>query len=124
MVKEKKESVKKVVLVSLPGMLQVVLHQIITSRSDAEIVGIASGGLSAIHLIQRQQPDLVVIDSNVPESEATSLILWIKRGNPGTRCLVLAQTSHFLMHADRIGADFAVQSYTLPDSLNKVFENL
>jgi DNA-binding NarL/FixJ family response regulator len=124
MAKDKEETVKKVVLVSLPGMLQVVLQQTITSRADAEVVGIASGGLSAVHLIQGQQPDLVIIDSNVPETEATSLIEWIKKAKPDIRCLVLAKTSHFMKHADQIGADFALQSYTLPDSLDKVFENL
>ena len=64
----------KVVIVSLPGMFQHMLKETFTRRADVEVVGVANGGLSAIDLIKKQLPELVVIDSNIPRAEASELI--------------------------------------------------
>ncbi len=118
------EDQTKVLVVSLPGFMQFMLKETFTKRADVDVVGIASGGLSAVAMINHRQPDLVVIDSNLPEIEICKLIEWIKEGHQSIRTLVLADTTQQLGKAANAGADFALRSYSLLDNLDQVLGNL
>lgn len=114
----------RVLIVSLPGMMQNVLRETFTNRADVDVVGFASGGLSAVSLIRQEQPDLVVIDSSLPEAETSKLILWIKSDSQHTRSLVLVENTQQLNKATSAGADVALRSYSLLDSLDNVLESM
>lgn len=100
------------------------LRETFTNRSDTDVVGVASGGLSAVAMINHQQPDLVVIDSNLPEVETCKLIEWIKQNHRSIRTLVLAETTQQLSKAVNAGADYALRSYSMLENLNQVFGSL
>ena len=114
----------KVVIVSLPGMFQHMLKETFTRRADVEVVGVANGGLSAIDLIKKQLPELVVIDSNIPRAEASELIHWIKSECTRICSLWLVETSLQLNQAGTSGADVTLRSYSLPEKLDIVLGNL
>ena len=114
----------KVVIVSLPGMFQNMLKETFTRREDADVVGVANGGLSAIDLIRKKSPDLVVIDSNLPRAEASELINWIKRECTRICSLWLVETTLQLSEAGTSGADVTLRSYSFPDKLDMVLGNL
>jgi chemotaxis response regulator CheB len=114
----------KVVIVSLPGMFQHMLKETFTRRADVEVVGVANGGLSAIDLIKKQLPELVVIDSNIPRAEASELIHWIKSECTRICSLWLVETSLQLKQAGTSGADVTLRSYSLPEKLDIVLGNL
>ena len=81
----KPEKRARVLIVSLPGMMQNVLKETFLCRSDVEVVGVAGGCLSALGMIAEAQPDLVVINSNMPEIETNQLILLLKDKYPQFR---------------------------------------
>jgi chemotaxis response regulator CheB len=114
----------RVLIVSLPGMMQNLLRETFTIRADAEVVGVASGCLSALGLIPEAQPDLVVIDSNLPEAEASQLILRLKQEVSPIHSLLLVETTQQLNKSANVGADFTVRSYSLPEGLAPVFGKL
>lgn len=114
----------RVLVVSLPGVMQKMLRETFYSRLDVDLVGVASGGLSAVRMIQQKQPDLVVIDSNLPSSEASALIMWMKEECHQICSLVLAETTLQLNRATSAGADIVMRSYSLADNLDSVFVNL
>ena len=114
----------RVLIVSLPGMMQNVLRDTFMCRSDVGIVGVASGCLSALGMIPDAQPDLVVIDSNLPDTEASQLILLLKDKHPPIQSLVVVETTQQYNNATRAGADHAIRSYSLPDGLDPVLNSL
>lgn len=114
----------RVLVVSLPGMMQKMLCETLTGRLDVDLVGVASGGLSAVGMIRQKQPDLVVINSNLPPGEASALIIWMKEEHPQICSLVLAETTQQLNRATRAGADIVMRSYSLGDNLDSVFVNM
>jgi len=114
----------RVLIVSLPGMMQNMLKETFARRADVEMVGIASGGLSAVDLIRNQPPDLVVIDSNLPRVEVNELVRWLKSEAQQIRSLVLVETTRQLSTAAMVGADITLCSYSLPDRLDMVLGNL
>jgi chemotaxis response regulator CheB len=114
----------KVLIVSLPGMMQNLLRETFTGQADAEVVGVASGCLSALGIIPETQPDLVVIDSNLPEAEASQLILRLKQEVSPIHSLLLVETTQQLNKRANAGADFTLRSYSLPEGLAPVFGKL
>jgi len=114
----------RVLVVSLPGMMQKMLCETLNSRLDVDLVGVASGGLSAVGMIRQEQPDLVVIDSNLPEAEMRELIQWLKKDKQHVRSLVLVETTQQLNKAATAGADIILRSYSLPGNLDRVITQL
>ena len=119
----KAENRTRVLIVSLPGMMQNVLMDTFTNRNDVEVVGVANGGLSAVGMIRKQRPELVVIDSTLPDIEMSSLILWVKEEHQPICSLVLVETTQQEKKAKNAGADITLRSYSLPESLDKVLDN-
>jgi DNA-binding NarL/FixJ family response regulator len=111
-----------VLVVSLPGFMQNMLRETFNHRFD--VIGVASGGLSAVGMIQQKQPDLVVIDSSLPVSETRALISWMKEECRQTCSLVLAENSKQLKEANRAGADMTLRSYSLPEGLDRVLGHM
>jgi len=118
------EQKTRVLVVSLPGFMQNMLCETFNNRLDVDLVGVAGGGLSAVSTIQKQQPDLVVIDSSVPVSEAKALILWMKEEYQRAWSLVLVETTQQSNKATGTGADIVLRSYSLGDHLDRVLEDL
>ena len=93
-------------------------------RADVDLVGVASGCFTAANMIQQNRPDLVVIDSNLPEDAANQLIIHLKQEHPSVRSLVLVETTQQLNSATSERADISLLSYSLLDSLDSVLGNM
>lgn len=75
-------------------------------------------------MIRQIKPDLVVIDSNLPEAEMNELILWLKKSDQQIHSLALVETTRQLKKAATAGADTILRSYTLPANLDSVIGKL
>jgi DNA-binding NarL/FixJ family response regulator len=119
MSREKKRKAR-VLVVSLPGILQNMLRQTLADRADVDLIGVASGCLSAFGMIKLQTPDLVVVDSNLPDVERKELILQVHDEQINSRFLILTETTHQIAQAASAGADFVLRSDTLNKELDSV----
>jgi DNA-binding NarL/FixJ family response regulator len=115
-----KEEKISLLLVSSPGILQQTLAHTFGSKTQVDVKGVADGGLSALKLMKKDLPDLVVIDSNIPESETDELIQVIRKEFPGVHTLVLVETSQQFAHAAQSQADFVVRAYDTASRLDAV----
>ena len=82
------------VLVSRPGTMQQSLRASLASYLGINVVACSGDGLTALSQVRKYQPGLLVIDSNLLEEEATSLICTVKTEQPNIRCLVFVQAAH------------------------------
>jgi DNA-binding NarL/FixJ family response regulator len=114
----------KVLIVSLPGMSQRVLIETFRKHLDVEVVGVAVGCLSASSMVGQLQPDLVVIDSNLPEAETDQLVKRLKGESQRVTSLVLVETTQQVGRVARSGADIILRSYMLPQGLDEAIGNL
>jgi DNA-binding NarL/FixJ family response regulator len=121
---DEQEKRTKMLIVSLPGMMQRVLQETFTKRADVNLVGIACGGLSAIQMIWHHQPALIVINSNLPEDETRELIQWLKNEQPQILSVAIGETSQQIRRAAAAGADFTLRSYSLSDNLDRLLGNV
>ena len=98
---------KRVVIVEDHKILRQGLRSLLSLSSDLEVVGEAEDGLSAIRTILGIEPDLVLLDLNMPKMDGISVILEVKGRSPGTK--ILALTMHKdednILQAFKSGAD-------------------
>ncbi len=79
------------VLVVEPQQIVSTIEQIdIESESDIEIVAVVNNGLTAFEKIAELQPDLIIIDLELPDVNAISLIEIIKERYPETKTLIMS----------------------------------
>ncbi|MGC5774902.1 response regulator [Paenibacillus pabuli] len=65
------------------------LHIVLSMEEDIEIVGLASNGEEAIHCCEQVQPDIVLMDINMPVMDGVAATALIKKRIPGIKIIML-----------------------------------
>ena len=65
------------------------IRELITLESDFDVVGTASSGSVAISLIKKYNPDIILMDINMPEKDGLSTISEISKMNLGVNVIAL-----------------------------------
>jgi YesN/AraC family two-component response regulator len=94
--------------------------------SDVEVVAIASNGLQAVQMAKEQQPDIVVLDVNMPEMNGLAAFKQIAKDRPNTGCIIISaeKDSEILRTAMSIGIrDYLFKPFTV-DQLELAVEKV
>jgi two-component system, response regulator YesN len=94
--------------------------------SDVEVVAIASNGLQAVQMAKEQQPDIVVLDVNMPEMNGLAAFKQISKDRPNTGCIIISaeKDSEILRTAMSIGIrDYLFKPFTV-DQLELAVEKV
>lgn len=79
-----------VLLVDDHALVRDGLREILELQDDMRVVGEAGDSATAVSLAEREQPDVVLLDIEIPGEEATSTVARIRRCSPRSRVLVLS----------------------------------
>lgn len=110
----------RVFLVSEPGLIQQATLGAVTSLPGVVVVATASGALSATDLVAQVQPDLLLVDANLPDEEIQALLRWVQGHYPALPCIVMTQTSKQRAQVKAWGAHSAIPRASLIDQLELV----
>ena len=105
---------KKIIIAEDHTILREGLKALLTINPEIEIVGEAEDGREAIRLVEKLDPDLVMMDLSMPRMDGMQAIREIKRRWPQKKVLALTahKTEEYILTALRAGAD----GYLLKDS--------
>jgi two-component system, NarL family, response regulator NreC len=105
---------KKILIVEDHTILREGLKALLTTNPDIEIAGEAGDGREAIWLVEKLDPDMIMMDLSMPRMDGTQAIREIKRRWPNKRVLALTahKTEEYVLTALKAGAD----GYLLKDS--------
>lgn len=90
------------------------LRALLSSAPELEVVADAANGLEAIALIQKHQPDLVLMDLSMPKMTGTEAIREIRHRFPRTR--IIALTVNNSEESFFAAIDAGANSYVLKDT--------
>ena len=94
----------RTVFVSRPGVLQQSLQAILLTLSRLDVVGFASGEMTAINIVRSTQPTLLIIDAILPQEEIAALLQWTRQEELKIYSLVLIETKAQQHQAQTAGA--------------------
>ncbi|HEJ83639.1 MAG TPA: response regulator transcription factor, partial [Desulfobacteraceae bacterium] len=97
---------KRIVIVEDHTIVRQGLQSLLENCNDMEVVGTAEDGLTAIRCVNEREPDMVLLDLNMPRMDGISVIMEVTRSNPDIK--ILALTMHkdedYILSAFRAGA--------------------
>ncbi len=90
------------------------LKSILEMAEDMKVVAEALTGKEALQMVELYQPDIILMDINMPDMDGIEATKAIKRKYPSTKVLILTMHSHdeYFMSAIREGAN----GYLLKDA--------
>lgn len=90
------------------------IKSVLSSCSDLEVVGIASGGFEALKMVDSCDPDVVLMDIRMPNMNGVIATQEIKRRRPDVKVLILTtfDDSDYILNAINNGAS----GYLLKDT--------
>lgn len=85
---------------------QGIIH-VLSSKTDIEVIGEAEDGLQLIKLLKHVQPDVILLDINMPVMDGTVALPLIKKQYPDIKVLVLSMqnTPQMIKIMMQLGAD-------------------
>jgi DNA-binding NarL/FixJ family response regulator len=113
-----------VMLVSTPGLIQKATRSTLASCVDVELVAVASGALSATNVLAKLEPDVILVDANLPEGEMEALLCWTKDHLPGVICVVATASSEQSGRALLCGAHTTIHRSGLAEQLSATLSRL
>jgi len=116
----------RIVLIDDHTLLRELVRETLDMEPDMAVVGDAGTGSAGILCCKSEQPDVVLLDMNVPDGPAVDIVDAIRSISPGTRILIVsmrddsAQVRHMLDRGVRGYLNKAVSRTDLVSSIRAV----
>lgn len=78
-----------------PKVLQLIKNLIDWENLNLELAATADDGITALELIKKHRPDIVITDIRMPGHDGIELIKYAKEINPGTDFIIISGYQHF-----------------------------
>ena len=87
---------------------------------DVKVVGLAADGREALHLIEEHDPDIILMDTSMPEMNCLEATVLAKKQFPSVKIIILSDHSSedFVFRALRCGAEGLVLKH---DSVEELY---
>ena len=105
----------RVVLADDHGLVRQGFRRILEDEMDIEVIGEAGGGAEAIELEQRLDPDVVILDMNMPEINGLHAAIDILRRRPDRHILMLSMYDDVQYVRNALNA--GIRGYILKNAL-------
>ena len=116
----------RIVLAEDHTILREGLRALLTADPDFEIVGEAADGREAVRFVEKQIPDLILMDLSMPRMTGMDAIREIKKRYPQTKIIALTvhKTEEYLRTTLQAGADGYVLKDATHDELMMAIESV
>ena len=116
----------KILIVDDHPVVRKGLHSCLANQENLKIVGEAADGLEAIQKVKELDPDVVLMDINMPGMDGLAVTETLRKNSPRTRVLVLSvhDTRDYVMRIVKAGARGYVLKDAPPDELVLAIETV
>jgi two-component system, NarL family, response regulator NreC len=90
------------------------VRSLLQSDGDLAVIGEASDGIETVQMVEKLQPDVLVVDLMIPGLNGLEITRQVKQRSPGTRIIILSMHANepYVLEALKNGAS----GYVLKDS--------
>lgn len=116
----------RVLIVDDHKMFREGLKLILSQESNIEIIGEAENGVIAYSMYRELNPDLILLDINMPELRGDELCKKIKVNNPDTKIIMLSMhdSLNIIAELKRLGADAYIVKSDDPKKIKRAISDL
>ena len=109
----------RVLIADDEALMRTALKIFIESADDMEVVGEASDGVAAVHLATELQPDVVLMDMQMPRMDGVEATKAVLAASPRTRVIAVTtfSSTSYVVPALRAGATAYLVKDTEPSAL-------
>jgi DNA-binding NarL/FixJ family response regulator len=109
----------RVVVVDDDGNFAESLRTMVEDQPGLSVVGVAQDGLEALDLVEKRNPQAVLIDLHMPLLDGVSAIAWLRRDHPGLCLLAMTEDDSRDLHraVHEAGADAVLMKNELVHDL-------
>lgn len=108
-------------------MFREVIHKVCVSDFGHQVVGQAGDGVTALQVILREQPDLLLLDLQLPDLDGFTIIETVRKVIPALRIIAItsARGEYTLYRVERAGIQgFVDKNVNSIDSLREAIETV
>lgn len=80
----------RVVLADDHAVLRMGIRSLLSQSKDIQVVGEAGNGLEAIEAVREKEPDILILDMEMPEMDGVEVTRYLKAENNPVQILVLS----------------------------------
>lgn len=110
-----------VVLCDRQQLIRSALRTLLDKQPEFKVVGDAGEGRAVVSMVDRLEPDVVIIDTDLPSGNGVAVIRQLadtkRRKRPGILVLTLVDHNRYAFAALRAGANGILLKGSLPDEL-------
>lgn len=117
----------RIVIVEDHQMFREVIHKVCTSDFGYQVVGQAGDGATALQVILREQPDLLLLDLQLPDLDGFTIIDTVRKVLPSLRIIAItsARGEYTLYRVERAGIQgYVDKNVNSIDSLHEAIETV
>ena len=114
----------RALIVTRRGSLQNGLQALVMSIPHVDIIGHVGDGPRALEMVREHHPDLMLLDTNLPNDEEWRVLEQVAALWPEIRCIVLADDVEQQQKAAALGADIVLLKGFPPAKLADIIEKL
>lgn len=117
----------RIVIVEDHQMFREVIHKVCVSDFGHQVVGQAGDGATALQVILREQPDLLLLDLQLPDLDGFTIIETVRKVLPALRIIAItsARGEYTLYRVERAGIQgFVDKNVNSIDSLREAIETV
>lgn len=98
---------KRIVIAEDHTIVRDGLRSLLTYEGNFDVVGEANDGMEAIRCVKNKEPDILLLDLNMPKMDGISALKEIKKQSPNVKILALTmhKDEEYILEAFRSGAD-------------------
>jgi len=121
------EDIMRIVIVEEHQMLREVIRKVCVTDFGYDVVGEAGDGAEALRVILAEQPDLLLLDLHLPDTDGFTIIETVRKILPDIRIIAItsARGDYTLYRVERAGIHGFVEKYANSlESLHEAIETV
>lgn len=125
-INESNGSVIRAVLVDDHPLVRAGIRNFIDRTQHIEVVGESDNGLDAMSVIQEFQPDVALVDIEMPKMGGIDFTIWLRQNYPKTKVIILSSYDDeaYILATLRAGANGYLLKNSPPQDLIRTIEEV